>query len=203
VSQTREIPSVDNLHAAYNQDGLLLRGYAVTWDCDRVNDVFSAYSLDKAVEKFMRTNPVLLYAHNLSLPPVGKIVKADIHRDKGLFITALMPRPEPGTFASEVWNAAKDGLLRAFSASGRWFRKDRGDHNEIVDCDLVELSLCPIGVNPETFATEIVPTAVKCLSNGGYMLPGAYEQGLRAAQRQLALVEAQFAVAAMFSRARS
>jgi hypothetical protein len=150
----------------------------------------------------MATNPVLLYAHNLALPPVGRIVKADIHRDKGLFIEALMPRPEPGSFASEVWTAAKNGVLRAFSASGRWFRKDRGDHHEIHDCDLVELSLCPLAVNGEAFATEIVPTAVKCLGGGGYVSEADYDEAIMAARNGLALAQIRFAHAENVLRAR-
>lgn len=126
---------------------------------------------------------------------------------------ALMPRPEPGTFQSEVWNPAKDGLLRAFSASGKWYRRDRGDHQEIHDCDLVELSICPIGVNPETYATEIVPTAVKCLG-AGYVSADDYGQylaindelaelqAMKATLGRLAPAEAQMALASFAVRAR-
>jgi HK97 family phage prohead protease len=197
------IPSVTELPAAENHDGLVLSGYAACWSLDRQNDAFDPYSLDATVSKFMASNPVLLYSHMLSVPPIGRIIKAEVHRAKGLFVEALLPRPEAGTLAAEIYDAAKKGILRAFSLGGKWARRDAGTHQEIVSADVVEISLCGVGQNPDTYATQVTPTEVKCLSNGGYMLPGEYEAALVAAADRLALIEAQFAVTAMFSRARS
>jgi HK97 family phage prohead protease len=203
------------LPPAYNSDGLLLKGYAITWDVDRVFDAFSPYSLDKAVETYMASNPVLLYSHQLGLPPVGRIIKADIHREKGLFVEALMPRPEPGTFSAEVWDAAKNGVLKALSGAGKWIRRDRGDHNEIVNCaELVEISLCPVAVNGQAFATSVEPSEVKCLGSGVYVSPAAYSEitainaqlgrltELKAAAQRLSLIETNMTVAENFVRAR-
>jgi hypothetical protein len=209
------VHSVTTLPDAYNSDGLLLKGYAITWDRDRVNDSFSPYSLDKAVETYMASNPVLLYSHQLGLPPVGKVIKADIHREKGLFIEALIPRPEPGTFSAEVWDAAKNGVLKALSGAGKWIRRDRGDHNEIVSCaELVEISLCPVAVNGQAFATSVEPSEVKCLGSGLYVSPAAYREmaaikgelgqlvELKAAAERLSLVETNLAVAEHIVRSR-
>src|SRR5437588_6838338 len=124
------VPLVTELHSPIDGDGLLLKGYAASWTLDRRGDAFNPKSLDRAVRKFMSTNPVLLFSHRLSLPPVGKVTKAEIHRDRGLWIEAVMPRPQAGTFASEVWDATKSGILKALSVNGKWFRKDRGTHQE-------------------------------------------------------------------------
>src|ERR1035441_2397670 len=102
------VPDISTLHPACNGEGLLLSGYASTWDLDRAGDRINPYALDEAVERYM-ANPVLLYAHKSSLPPVGKVLKAQIHRNKGVWIEAIMPRPQDGSFAAEVWQAAKGG----------------------------------------------------------------------------------------------
>jgi hypothetical protein len=51
---------------------------------------------------YMATNPVLLYSHQYALPPIGRVINAEIHRDKGLFVECLLPKPAPGSFAAEV-----------------------------------------------------------------------------------------------------
>src|SRR5262249_990533 len=155
------IPNVKDLHPAVNKDGLLLEGYAACWSLDRVGDSFNPDSLTRTVKSFMATNPVLLFNHKVSLPPIGKVLKAEIHKDKGLWIRAIMPRPAPGNFANEVYESTKNGLLRAFSVSGIWKRRDRGAYQEIVDADITEISLAPIGINRDTFASAITPTAAK------------------------------------------
>src|SRR5436190_23551238 len=107
------LPTLKDLHPAVDKEGLLLRGYASTWTEGPVQDRMSPYSLDAAVKRYMATNPILLYQHKVNLPPIGKVIKAEIHRAKGLWIEAILPKPKEGTFAYEVWESAKNGLLKA------------------------------------------------------------------------------------------
>jgi hypothetical protein len=90
---TTRVPSVNELHPAFDGEGLLLGGYAATWDLDKVDDKINPWALDQAVATYMATNPVLLFAHKLGLPPVGKVLKAQVHRAKGLWVEAILPKP--------------------------------------------------------------------------------------------------------------
>ena len=102
------------------------------------------------------------------------MLEARINRAKGLWIEAVMPRPQDGSFAAEVWQAAKRGIVKAFSLgragcdlTRRAFRRS----SEVVGCDLREMSLRGIGVNGLTLA-DATPTAAK--SVGGIWLPDTF-----------------------------
>jgi hypothetical protein len=166
------VPSVKELHPAANGDGLLLRGYAAAFSKDRIGDEFSKQSLEVAARKYMATNPVLLYLHKMGSAPIGRVLKATVD-NKGLFIEAVMPKPPAtSTSALEIWHAAKEQLLRAFSVGGVWTRVG----SKIVAADLREISLVPIGVNFDTYATSAAPTEVKCLTNGSYVRTADYAE---------------------------
>ncbi|MFI4977727.1 MAG: HK97 family phage prohead protease [Solirubrobacterales bacterium] len=163
------VPNISELHPAFDGEGLLVSGYAATFDLDKVNDKINPYALDATVARYMATNPVLMYAHKLGLPPVGRVIRAEIHRAKGLWIEAIMPRPRDGSFGAEVWEAVKNGVLRAMSVGGAFFRNSKGSHNEVHGMRLDEISICPIAVSGSAFATAVTPTHVKCLADGGYV----------------------------------
>jgi HK97 family phage prohead protease len=162
---TIHVPDVSTLHPAFSGEGLILTGYAGTWAEDRVLDQINPYALDEAVKKFLASNPVLLWSHKMSLPPIGKILKAVIHRDRGVYIEAFMPRPPDGSFAAEVYNAAKSGLVKAFSLGAKWLRSHRKGYPEIVGADIYECSLASVGVNGQTLADSVTPTQVKCIGD--------------------------------------
>jgi HK97 family phage prohead protease len=162
---TRHIPDVSTLHPAHSGEGLILTGYASTWSEDRALDQIHPHALDDAVKQYMSTNPVLLWSHKMSLPAIGKVLKAVIHRERGVWIEAFMPRPPDGSFAAEVYNAAKTGLVKAFSLGASWLRSHRKGYPEIIGADLREISLASCGVNGETLADSVTPTQVKCVGD--------------------------------------
>jgi HK97 family phage prohead protease len=170
------IPDVSELHPAFDGEALLLSGYASTWNLDRVGDRINPFALDEAVKSYMATNPVLLYSHKVSLPPVGKVLKARIDRARGVWIEAIMPKPAGGGFAAEVWESAKSGLLKAFSIGGRFLRSTAKGFTEIIGCDMAEISICSVGVNGETYADSVTPTHVKCLSEGRFVRVADYPE---------------------------
>jgi phage head maturation protease len=163
------VPNIADLHPAFDGEGLLVSGYAATFDLDKVNDKINPYALDATVARYMATNPVLMYAHKLGLPPVGKVLTARIDRAKGLWIEAIMPRPRDGTFLAEVWESVKLGVCRAMSVGGAFFRRSKGSHNEVHGMRLDEISICPVAVSGSAFATAVTPTHVKCLADGGFV----------------------------------
>jgi HK97 family phage prohead protease len=159
------VPTVNELHAAENAEGLLLSGYVSTPTLDRANDVVNPHALKAAVAKYLRTNPVLLWAHKLSLPPLGKVLNARID-SRGIFIEALLPRPAPGTFAAEIYNAVKNGVARGLSLGGSFYREARRGFAEVTDMELREISLCSLSVGHDTLVDSVVPTEVKSLGDG-------------------------------------
>jgi HK97 family phage prohead protease len=167
------VPDVSSLHPACNGEGLLISGYAATFDLDKVNDKINPYALDKTVARFMATNPVLLYFHKLGVPPVGKILQAVVHRKRGLWVEAILPKPDSNnSLGHEVWEAVKNGLMRALSVGGRFFRNDKGSFNEVHGMRLDEVSICPVSVGFDTVADSVKPTHVKSL--GGVYVPVAH-----------------------------
>src|SRR4051794_26489943 len=105
--EVRHVPDISQLHPAHQGEALIVSGFAATWDLDRVGDRFDPSSLDKALSTFMSTNPVVLYQHDKSRPPIGKIIEARIDRDRGLFVKALLPRPPAGSWMEHVWWSVK------------------------------------------------------------------------------------------------
>ncbi len=161
------LPNVRDLAPALEGDALVLSGYAATWDLDRVGDRFDPRSLDKALSTFMETNPVVLFQHQRSKPPIGKVLEARIDRDRGLWVKALLPRPAKGSWAESIWTAARQGLLRAFSVGGRWVRQAAAGYQRIVDADLYEVSLAPVAVNGMAHAETVAQVQhVKAMGDG-------------------------------------
>jgi HK97 family phage prohead protease len=159
------VPNVNELHAAENAEGLLLSGYVSTPTLDRANDVVNPHALKAAVAKYLATNPVLLWQHRLSLPPLGKVLSARID-SRGIFITALLPKPAPGTFAWDVYSAVKNGVARGLSLGGSFYREARRGFAEVTNMELREMSLCSLSVGHDTLVDSVVPTEVKSLGDG-------------------------------------
>lgn len=179
------MPNVSELAPGLNGEGLLLEGWASTPTLDRHNDQVNPKALEASFRTFLATNPVLLFHHKKSLPPVGRILEGKI-TDAGLWVKAVMPRPQPGTFAAEVFNAVKEGLLRALSLGAKWTRIPRGGHNEVVKADIQEVSLAPVSVGLDTLLQSVHPTEAKALC-GEWMSVPEYEARLEAAQEWLGL----------------
>jgi HK97 family phage prohead protease len=191
------VPNINTLHPALDGEGLLLEGFASTPALDRHGDKVNPAGLERSVKSFLATNPVLLWHHKLSLPPIGKVLDAQVVEGKGLWVRAVMPRPEAPSFAAEVYAAARDGLLRALSLGAKWKRRDRGTHREVVEADVYELSLCPVAVNPETVANSIRPTEAKALSNGEWISVAEYQRTLAGWLNALDRIDVQLTAAAL------
>jgi hypothetical protein len=201
---TSHVPNVKDLHPALNGEGLLLRGWASDWREDRVGDTIAPFALDVAIKRFMATNPVLLYSHKLALPPIGKILSLEVDPARGLYVEAVMPRPAEGGFAGQVWESAKNQLLRAFSIGGKFLRTIG---SKIVDVDLREISLCSVSINPYTVADSVEPTEVKALGDQWVPVASTINARINAVVRQhsnrrdLDLALLKLSVASMHARA--
>ncbi len=132
-------------------DKLVISGTASNWDVDRVGDAVVRAAMERALEKYMATNPILLFNHSYKLP-AGRVTRAWID-DAGLHIEAELPRPEGHSEARHWWNLVKRGIVRALSIGGVWTRQAIGSVNYLTEIDLREISIAAQGVAYNTTFT--------------------------------------------------
>lgn len=162
----RHVPSIAALSAAENGEGLILQGWASTPTLDRVGDIVNPAALERSLKQFLATNPVLLWSHRVSLPPIGKVLAAKIDPVRGLWIEALVPKAADGTLRAEIYSALKDGLLKGFSVGAKWARRlIRPGVSEVYSADIYEISLASTPVGFDTFTDSIQPTEVKAIGD--------------------------------------
>jgi HK97 family phage prohead protease len=127
----------------------------------------SRFAFDWSLKRWLTTNPILLYFHRYGMP-MGKVTRARVDHE-GLHVTAELPRPEPGTEAANIWNLVKRGIIRAFSVGGHPTRTVINGVKTIVDWDIREISICPVGVNAGCLftLTEQVGKAFGAVDDGG------------------------------------
>lgn len=136
---------------------------------DRQGDLVEPNGLDFA--EYLR-NPVVLWAHDQSLPPVGRLVSLDRDAER---VTAVVQFADT-EFGRELYGMYRDGFLGAWSlgflprkwrplaaddavpplvaageAASGWFRRDdpepEGGHH-ILEAEVVEVSAVPVPANP-------------------------------------------------------
>ena len=195
------------VHSAVDGEGLQLSGWFATWDEDSAAEAFVCDAFDKALPRYLANNPIVLHMHKKSEPPVGRVVAAHIDKSKGVYGTVLLPKPEVGTKAMDVYNAAKNGLLKSFSVGGFWKRFDVGGKTKLICDRLLEVSLAGPNVNEWAISDGGVASVigVKAIGDTFYTLP-EYERRQREAdawfqhkraEQQLALAELRLDVAAL------
>jgi len=104
-------------------------------------------------------NPVLLFGHNSSQPPIGN---AKVYKEgKKLMAKAKFLPEGVWDFADTVWRIVKAGALRASSVGFmptvepnviRDEKNDRVTGYEYVGQELLELSIVPVPANPQALA---------------------------------------------------
>lgn len=131
------------------EDGTLtIEGYASDFDFDRQDEAFEGDAFNKSLNEYMTTNPVLLYHHKYDTS-LGTVQEAKID-DKGLWVKALVDKPEPNTPVADYYRKIKSGVIRGFSVGGKFYRRMTDKGMRIFKCDLREISVTPMPVNPRT-----------------------------------------------------
>ncbi len=112
-----------------------------------------------------KRNPVFLWSHNYSMPPIGRAlgVREDKKTGELKFQVQYAPR-SIYPFAGTIYDMVKEGYLNAvsvgFSPGKVEFNEDEDIH-ELRDNDLMELSQVPVPANPEAlvnaFSRGVVP----------------------------------------------
>lgn len=124
-----------------------------TAEPDRSGDVVVPGGLANAAE-FLR-NPVVLWAHQRALPPIGTCVDLQVTADR-ILATTRFARGVP--FAEDVFRLYEQGVLRGWSV-GLVPRKARprfGGRGLRIDAwDLLEYSAVPVPENPAALTLAI------------------------------------------------
>ena len=101
-------------------------------------------------KEFMQ-NPTVLWAHNYEDLAIGKVVK--LWKSSGKLMGRIKFATEIVPFAKTVYDLIREGYLNAVSIGGlvREYGENKGvtDYSNITKMDMVELSVVPVGANPE------------------------------------------------------
>lgn len=149
---TSEIKSIDEKEQT-------LVAYVSTGARDRMNESLDPTGID--VSNY-RKNPVVLWAHDYSAPPIGKAVW--IKRDgEGIISKVKFASTE---FAQEIFSLYKDGFLKAFSVGFMPKETEDGDGEKkprktFKKWELLEYSAVPVPANPEALALAIQKGVLK------------------------------------------
>lgn len=117
---------------------------------DRAGDIIRVEGWE--LDNYMK-NPVLLWAHDYSQPPVGKALAVrKILTDTGPALEFDLEFAETD-FAKEVFSLYAGGYMRAFSVGfkpleWREFKDDKGWGYEFTKQELLEFSCVPVPANP-------------------------------------------------------
>lgn len=139
-----------------NEDEATITAVASTETVDRDREVIriDAWKL----ENFQK-NPVLIWAHNYGLPPIGRVlwVKKD---GKALKFKAQFHRKTQ--LSNEIWELYKAGHLHAFSVGfipRKWKDLEEGENTEVrrifEEVELLEISAVPVPANPDALVEAI------------------------------------------------
>lgn len=154
---TSEIKGIDEKEGT-------LTAYISTGGVDRMSEVLDPAGADMSNYK---KNPVVLWAHDYSLPPIGKAlwVKKD---GEGILSKVKFASTE---FAQEIFQLYKEGFMKAFSVG--FIPKETQEH-DVKESDrgkkpyrtfrkweLLEYSAVPVPANPEALSLAMQKGIVK------------------------------------------
>ncbi len=136
---------------------LLLRSVISTAEPDRAGDVVVPAGLRNA-EEYLR-NPVVLWAHQRTLPPIGVCQKLEVLGDR---LVAETKFAAGSPFAEDLFRLYEQGVLRAWSIG---FLPRRSTPTatglRVTEWDLLEYSAVPVPENPAALTLAIRKGAIK------------------------------------------
>lgn len=145
---------MDKIFKVYNSEikgidekEMTITAYISTDTRDRMDESLDPMGMDK---KNYEKNPVVLWAHDYTQPPIGKAVWTK-RQGNGVISKVKFA---PTEFAQEIFNLYKEGFLKAFSVGfvpKKWEDGD-GDkkpRRKYTDWELLEYSAVPVPANPD------------------------------------------------------
>lgn len=143
---TSEIKGID-------EKEMTLTAYISTSTRDRMNEVLDPEGADLSNYK---KNPVVLWAHDYSAPPIGKALWTK--RDGEGVISKV--KFASTAFAQEIFQLYKEGFLKAFSVGFMPKQTEDGDGEKkprrtYKKWELLEFSAVPVPANPDALSLAI------------------------------------------------
>lgn len=128
---------------------------------DRQGDIVESRGLDFG--EFLKT-PVVLWAHDMDRPPVGKVLSVNVKPDRVEAVVQFADTP----FGLEVFKLYAEGYLSAWSIGfipKRWQRIEPDDTTaaeqgqplgfHVLEAEVVELSAVPVPANPDALSKAL------------------------------------------------
>lgn len=144
--------------------GYIVEAIASTGAMDRHTDSVNPDGWDL---KNFKKNPVLLWAHDYSKPPVGKVIDIKLNKLKQLIFKAEFVNTE---FAREIAQLYKDKALNAFSVGyivKKWGDESKGEYTH-MQMELLEISCVPVPANAEALVTDGISKSTVDIINNSF-----------------------------------
>jgi HK97 family phage prohead protease len=182
--------------------GLEISGLFATWDEDTEGEAFLPTAFDSSLPVAMALGVPVLYHHAKDEAPIGFVKSCEV-KPQGLFGSVVLPAPEVGTKAFDVYSAIKNKLPLAFSVGGVWERFKRGGKTKLLCRRLLEVSITPVATNAFAKLTKIASVQnVKAIGDSWEPVMGINEYvKQRVAEDNLQRIALDLAVAEINSRA--
>lgn len=129
----------------------IVRGLASTPTLDRQGEIVEPTAFTATLASYLR-NPVVTWGHRVGDLPIGRTLEAAV-TPEGLQVAIQFGTH---TFASEVWQAVQDGLVKSLSIGfdgeysaefGRWDKE--ADAWRWTKLDLWEIAVCSVPACPD------------------------------------------------------
>lgn len=101
--------------------------------------------------KQVKRNPVLLWGHDYTSLPIGRIVK--IWKSKGNLMARLELDYDIDEFADKIYKKVLRGSVNAVSIGGIVKEYDKEDFTIIKKLEMIELSFVPVGAHQDALVT--------------------------------------------------
>lgn len=172
---------------------------SVFGNVDFHGDVVMPGAFERTLKEWSSSGyPIPVYwGHNLSDPDynIGEVVEV-VETERGLQVRARLDMESPK--APQVYRLLKGGRVKEFSfgygvRDSGWGERDGREVYELRDIDLYEVSVVPVGANPETelqtvktLGERAARAAAALKAKAGRVLSAKNETALREAREQLA-----------------
>lgn len=120
---------------------------------DRHGEILELRGLDTS--SYMK-NPVVLWAHDYSKPPIGKTLS--LRKKDGKLIARIQFAINEDSFAHKIYKLYKGGFMNAFSIG---FTPKEMEENRYTKAEMLEHSSVPIPANDEALALAISKGIIK------------------------------------------
>jgi hypothetical protein len=146
---TREAPPAPHITA--DRENLIIRSVITTSAPDRIGDVVVPGGLRNA-DEFLK-NPVVLWAHQRGMPPIGCCRSLEVLPDR---VVAETQFAKGVPFAEDVFKLYEQGILRGWSIGFLPVRtRPTRSGVRYEEWDLLEYSAVPVPENPAALTLAV------------------------------------------------